>query len=260
MKKLMLISALVTVFTSFAALAGGCGEKTPVTLNIAAAATLKDVLTEINGVYMDDNPQVTILSNFTSSGTIQVQIENGAPVDVFISGASLQMDNLENKGLIVEDTRRDLLNNKIVLIVPKDSTLDITSFNDLASDRVNMVAFGDPGAVTAGMYGQKALEELGIWSQVQPKLVFGNDVRQVLAFVESGNVDAGVVYLTDAKISNQVRVVANAPDAINDQIVYPAAVIKASTNQDAARDYLDFLFTDKAAAIFEKYGFSLAGE
>jgi molybdate transport system substrate-binding protein len=260
LKKLMLIAALIMVSTTFAAFAGGCGEKTPVNLNIAIAASLTGAMTEIDALYVEDNPDVTVTPIFAASGTLQQQIEEGATVDVFISAAAKQMNALSGEGLIVEDTRKDLLNNKIVLIVPNDSTLDITSFNDLATDKVHQIALGDPQYVPAGTYGQQAFDELGITDQVQPKLVLGTDVKAVLAYVESGNVDAGIVYSTDAYTSDKVKIVAEAPQAINAKIVYPVAVIKASASQDAAKKFIDFLFTDKAAAVFEKYGFSLVGE
>jgi molybdate transport system substrate-binding protein len=256
----MSITALITVFTTFAAFAGGCGENTPVTLNIAAAASLTEAMTEIDALYVEDNPDVSITPIYAASGTLQQQIENGGAVDVFISAAATQMNTLSQQSLIVENTRRDLLNNKIVLIVPEDSTLDISSFNDLATDKVQQIALGDPQYVPAGTYGQQAFDELGITGQVQPKLVLGTDVKAVLAYVESGNVDAGIVYSTDAFTSDKVKIVAEAPQAINAKIVYPVAVIKASTSQDAAKKFIDFLFTDTAAAIFEKYGFSLVSE
>jgi molybdate transport system substrate-binding protein len=164
----------------------------PVNLNISAAASLTDALKEINKLYTQAKPNVTFTANFASSGTLQTQIENGAPVDVFISAAAAQMDNLQKKELILTDSRQNLLNNKVVLIVPADSALGLTSFKDLASDKVKKVAIGDPKSVPAGTYAQQAFDELGITSQVQPKYVMGADVRSVLSYVESGNVEAGV--------------------------------------------------------------------
>jgi molybdate transport system substrate-binding protein len=142
-----------------------------------------------------------------------------------------------------------------VLIVPANSTLDITDFMDLLNDDVKQIAIGDPEFVPAGTYGKQALEFLGIYAQIQDKLIFGSDVRQVLAYVEEGNVDAGIVYSTDAAITSGVRIVADAPSEINCQIVYPVAVIKASQSTDAASKYIAFLFSKEAKAIFEEYGF-----
>jgi molybdate transport system substrate-binding protein len=221
---------------------------------------LIDALTEINDLYMQENSNVTITPNFAAAGTLQQQIEQGAPADVFFSPGVKQMNTLEEEGLILADTRLDLLNNKLVLIVPANSTLNITEFADLLNDNVEQIALGDPEFVPAGAYGKQAFELLGIWEEVQPKLILCSDVRQVLAYVESGNVDAGIVYLTDAAISSAVKVAANAPDEINAKIVYPLAVVTASTNVEAAKDYIDFLCGDEAKAIFEEYGFTVISQ
>jgi molybdate transport system substrate-binding protein len=258
-KKTALFSTLLLLVISLFSGITGCGAAKSVTLNISSAASMTDALAAVDGLYIKKNSNVQILENFASSGTLQTQIENGAPADVFISAASKQMNSLEEKGLILTDTRKDLLNNKVVLIVPENSTLDIKEFSDLLDDEVKQIALGDPEFVPAGTYGKQALELLGIYEQVEPKLILGSDVRQVLSYVESGNVDAGIVYSTDAAISSRSKVVAIAPDEINAKIVYPIAVIKASTNVEAANEYIDFLFGDGAAAIFEKYGFSMVG-
>jgi molybdate transport system substrate-binding protein len=230
-----------------------------INLNISAASSLTDAIKAVNVLYRAAKENVTITANFASSGTLQTQIENGAPVDVFISAAATQMDNLQKKGLLLNETRQNLLNNKVVLIVPVDSTLGITGFADLAADEVKKIAIGDPKSVPAGAYALQAFDELGITAQLQTKEVLGSDARQVLTYVEGGNVDVGIVYSTDALISTKVKVVATAPANINAKIVYPAAVIKASTNPNAAKDYLSFLFGAEAKAVFEKYGFSPVG-
>jgi len=235
------------------------GSSKSVTLNVLAAASLTDAITEISEAYTSTRPGVTILPIFASSGTLQVQIENGGACDVFVSAATTQMDNLQNKGLLAEGTRRNLLNNKVVLIVPNNSTLGLTSFTDLALPKVTRIAIGDPDFVPAGMYAQQAMELLGIATQVNSKdIVRGTNAREVLAYVESGNIDAGVVYATDALISDKVKVVASAPDAINAEVVYPAAIIKNSKAQKEAQDYLNFLSSAQAITIFAKYGFSPA--
>lgn len=260
MKKTALFSTTLLLTVSLFLGITGCGAAEKVTLNVSAAASMTDALAAVNDLYVQENSNVTILENFASSGTLQTQIENGAPADVFISAASKQMNALEEKGLILTDTRKDLLNNKVVLIVPKKSTLTLTDFSDLLNDDVKQIALGDPEFVPAGTYGKQALDLLGIYEQVEPKLILGSDVRQVLNYVETGNVDAGIVYSTDAAISNSSKVVANAPDEINAKIVYPVAVMKASTNVKAANDYIDFLFGEGAAELFEKFGFSVVGK
>ena len=236
--------------------ASGCSQSTGA-LNLSASIVLSDALKEINLLYLEANPDLTIVPNFTSAGTIQQQIENGAPCDVFVAAAPVFMDNLQNKGLIIIDTRRDLVGNSLVLIVPAEGTLNINGFNDLTGSAVKRIAIGDPGSVSAGTYAKQAFDLLGLTSSLQSKLVLAGNVRQVLTYVETGDVDAGLVFATDALASSKVRVVASVPAEINSQIVYPAAVIKASKNIDAAKNYLGFLSSEPAKAIFTKYGFSL---
>ena len=185
----------------------------------------------------------------------QHQIEQGAPADVFFSPGVKQMDALQNGGLIINNTRQNLLNNKVVLVVPKNSTLDISDFMDLLNDDVKKIAIGDPEFVPIGTYGIQALDMFGITEQLQLKLILCSDVRQVLNYVAAGNVDAGIVFSTDAAITDSVKIAADAPDEVNSQIVYPVAVIKASRNVDAAKAYIAFLLSDEAKIIFEQYGF-----
>jgi molybdate transport system substrate-binding protein len=231
-----------------------------ITLNISAASSLTDAIKELNGLYLQKNSNITLTPNFAGSGTLQKQIEQGAPADVFISAAAGQMDTLQKENLILTETRKNLLNNTLVLVVPSDSTLGISSLNDLTGDAVKKIAIGDPKSVPAGTYAQQAFDKLGITARLQDKLVLGADVRGVLSYVESGNVDAGLVYLTDAKTSSKVKVAANAPDDINAKIVYPVAVVAASKVPDAAKSYVNFLFSDQARTVFVKYGFSLVGQ
>jgi molybdate transport system substrate-binding protein len=229
-------------------------------LSVSAGASLTDAIKEINRLYALQNPGVTVTANIGGLGTLQSQIENGAPVDVFVGAAAGPMDRLQKKGLILDDSRRDLLSNKVVLVVPSDKPVDIADFRDLTGEKVRKVAIGDPKSVAAGMYAQMIFDKYGIAEELKPKLVLAGDVRQVLTYVESGNVDAGIVFLTDAMISSKVKIVANAPDDINAKVVYPVAVIKASKNVDAARAYEKYLFGSQAKAVFEKYGFNMAGK
>jgi molybdate transport system substrate-binding protein len=258
-KNMLKIFAFVIAAAMVFTLAG-CGDKESedVTLNVLAAASLTDAMEEVNALYMGEHSNVTIVANYASSGALQQQIAEGAPCDVFLSASAAKMNLLRDAGLLLNDTRIDLLTNSIVLIVPKGSTLDIKSFMDLTEDYVTIIAAGDPAFVPAGKYAQTAFDALGITEQVTDKLVLGADVRAVLAYVETGNVDAGIVYATDALLSDSVEIVATAPDEVNDTIVYPGAIVKASEEVDAAGEYLDFLSSAAAMAIFEKYGFSPA--
>jgi molybdate transport system substrate-binding protein len=238
-------------------------QKSPtavVTLNVSAAATLSKSLDEINALYESLNPGVIIVSNYASSGTLQTQIENGAPCDVFLSAATTQMDNLQAKGLLLANTRRDLLKNHLALVVLKDSTLGITSFADLAQPRVKLIAIGDPASVPTGVYGVQEFKELGILDSVQSKFILGASTPQVLQYVDSGDVDAGIVFSTDALSDSKVTMVAVGSTSIDDAIIYPVAVIKSSKNASAASDYLSFLFSAKAKTVFERYGFSMVSK
>ncbi|MBN1689672.1 MAG: molybdate ABC transporter substrate-binding protein [Dehalococcoidia bacterium] len=234
----------------------GCFKQVEV-VNVSAGAGLADAINEINVLYQQERPDVTVITNFAAAGTLQQQIENGAPADVFISPSLKHMDMLQAKHLIIENTRRELLRNKVVLIVPEDSTLGITGFKDLAGDMVKKVVIGDPGSVPIGMYAQEIFTKFGIMDELKPRLVLAGTVRQVLQYVESSNVDAGVVFLTDAKISKSVKVVADAPDEINNEVVYPVALIETGKDLKAASDYEAFLFSEEAGAIFDKYGFTV---
>lgn len=226
-------------------------------LTIAAAASLTDVTKEIATQYKKANPNVTLTFTYGSSGALQTQIEQGAPVDIFMSAASKQMDALIKKNLIDTSTRKNLLENKVVLITPKNSTLGIKSFNDLTNSKVKKIAVGDPKSVPAGQYAEQVFSSLKISDKIKSKLNLGTDVRQVLTWVESGNVDCGVVYSTDAKTSTNVAVVCEAPAGSCSKVVYPVAVVKNSKQAAAAKDFLKFLQTSEIATLFKNYGFAV---
>ncbi len=225
-------------------------------LLISAAASLKEALEELKPLYQQSKPNVNISYNFGSSGALQQQIEQGAPADIFISAAKKQVDALEQKGLLVPGTRNIIAKNRLVLVIPKN-VVGITSFYSLKDAKVKKIAIGEPRSVPAGQYAQQVLEKLKIWSEIKSKLVFANNVRQVLASVESGNADAGLVYATDAKISDKVKVVVTADEKYHSPIIYPLAVVKRSKNVDAAKEFSQFLSSNQAKAVFKKYGFIL---
>jgi molybdate transport system substrate-binding protein len=253
-----LLSLLLCAGTGFPAAPAPQAQHTDIT--VSAAISLKDALDAVKQAYASQDASVSLAMNYGASGTLQLQIEQGAPVDVFVSAAPKQMDALESKGLLLEGTRKDLLRNEIVLIVPNDSTVAVTGFQDLAKPEVKKVALGEPVAVPAGKYAQEVLTHLGIYEQVNAKAVLAKDVRQVLTYVESGDVDAGIVYKTDALSSSKVKIVAQATADSHSPVIYPVAVLKTTKNAPAAKAYEDFLSGAQARAIFEKYGFSLAGQ
>ena len=227
-------------------------------ITVSAAISLKDALDEIAHLYSTEHPNAEVHFNLGGSGTLQRQIEQGAPVDIFISASPKEMDSLQSQALLLPDTRKDLAQNSVVLIVPAGSS-SISGFQDLTKAAVKTVAVGEPPTVPAGKYAQEVLTHFGIFDQLKPKLVLAKDVRQVLTYVETGNADAGIVYATDAKISKKVTVVATAPEDSHSPVVYPAALIKSSKNPGGAKMFLEFLGGEKAGAVFQKYGFIPAG-
>ncbi|HXX19366.1 MAG TPA: molybdate ABC transporter substrate-binding protein [Candidatus Acidoferrum sp.] len=253
-----LLSLSLLVLLTPLSLVGGPPQTAKVEITVSAAISLKNALDDVKQAYAVESPGVSIATNYGASGTLQLQIEQGAPVDVFISAAPKQMDALETKGLLLEGTRKDLLRNEVVLIVPKDSATGISSFQDLTQPSVKQIALGEPTTVPAGQYAKEVLTNLGIYDTVSAKAVLAKDVRQVLTYVETGNVDAGIVYATDALASSKVKVVAQAPENSHTPVLYPVAVIKDSKNPLAAKQFATFLSSRAAAGIFQKYGFSLA--
>ena len=247
-------------------LAIGCGGEIPVpsshppiapsvTLTISAAASLQDALEAIDPLFEQTNPNIQVNYNFGSSGTLQQQIEQGAPVDVFISAAAKQMNALQEQDLILSDTRRNLLANRLVLIVPQDSALARSDFRQLRDANISRISVGEPRSVPAGQYAEEVLKNLELADELQPKFVFANNVRGVLAAVESGNVDAGIVYETDAKRSDRVKIAAIAEENLHQPIVYPIAVLQSSSNIEAAKTYTQFLLDPQARDTFQQFGF-----
>jgi molybdate transport system substrate-binding protein len=226
----------------------------PTEIMISAAASLQSSLTELQKDYTQKNPDVKLTINFGASGTLQQQIEQGAPADLFISAGKAQMDALEQKKLLVSDSRVNLLGNDLVLITGKDNSV-VTSLDDLNKSSVSHVSIGTPKSVPAGQYAQEALTNLKLWDSLQPKLVLAKDVTSVLNYVETGNADAGFVYQSDAQGSTQVKVVATIPSSTYKPIVYPAAIIAATKNKQATQDFLKYLLSSDAQRIFAKYGF-----
>ncbi len=233
---------------------GATEEAPPVSLMVSAAASLTEAMEEIKTAYKEENPNINITYNFASSGSLQRQIEQGAEVDIFVSANIGKMDALSDKGLIIEDTKKEFLENKIVLIVPKDSSI-VTDFKDLTLDDIKVIGLGEPKSVPIGQYSDEILRNLNLLDKIKSKVVYGKDVKEVLTWVETGNADAGMVYETDSIVSDKGKVVAKAPEGTHSPVYYPAAVIKESKNVEASKEFINFLYSSKAKPIFEKYGF-----
>ena len=226
---------------------------------VAAAASLKNAYEDkLIPMFEEQYPGVTVEGTYDSSGKLQTQIEEGLEADVFMSAATKQMKALDEEGMIASDTIVNLLENKIVLIVPAGSDSKIDSFEKIGD--AASIALGDPESVPAGQYAKEALTNLNVWDSIQDKVSFGTNVTEVLNQVAAASADAGIVYATDAASkADQVTVVAEAPEgSLEKKVIYPVAVVKATTHEDAAKAFVDFLQTPEAIAVFESYGFVAA--
>lgn len=227
-------------------------------VNLAAAASLKNVYDEkLIPMFEEKYPGAKVTPTYASSGDLQTQIENGLETDIFMSAANKQMNALAEEGLIDNDTNLQFLENKVVLIVPADSNANISSFEDL-KDVDGNIAIGDPESVPAGQYAKEVLTNLGIWDAVESKLSLGTDVTAVLNQVAQESAECGIVYATDAKSTDDVKVICEAPDsALKTPVIYPVAMIKDAKDADAAQAFLDFLQTKEAKDVFVEYGFTI---
>lgn len=227
-----------------------------VELTILAAASLTDVCDELKERFEKENPSITLNISYGGSGALQTQIEEGAPADVFISAATKQMTALDDEGLMDSDSIIQLLENKVVLIVPKESDTSVSSFEDVATEAVTMVGLGEPGSVPVGQYSEEIFISLGILDAVKEKANYGSDVRTVLSWVETAAVDCGVVYATDAYTSQDVTIVCEAPEGSCKKVIYPVGVVAASEHPDEAAAWVAFIQSDASMELFESYGFS----
>lgn len=223
---------------------------------VSAAASLTDVLKEIGKNYQTKSKHKIRLA-LGPSNFLARQIDEGAPADMFFSADVAQMDLLEKNRRLEPGTRKNLLSNQLVIVVPADSKLAIASPKDLLKPDVKKIALADPAAVPAGVYTSKYLTGERLWKELKPKIVPVLDVRATVASVESANVEAGFVYKTDAAISNKVKVVYEVPLDKGPKIIYPIAIIRDSKKKDAARDFINFLLSPAGKAIFTKFGFVL---
>jgi molybdate transport system substrate-binding protein len=231
------------------------GTSVPETITVSAAASLTNAFTDIASQFEKENPGTYVTLNFGGSGNLRIQIEGGAPVDVFASADEKQMDMLANKSLIDNSSRKDFTHNSLVLIVPAGSTLNITGIQDLTDPKVQHIGIGNPDTVPVGNYTKTALTAAGLWSQLENKIVPAEDVRQVLTYVERGEVDAGFVYSTDAKSADPgtIKVVTNV--SVSTPVTYPIAVVSSSVHKGKAQKFLDFVTGTEGQNILKEYGF-----
>ena len=258
----MIINRRIFIAFNLAILATACTnfnsskKQQKINLTISVASSVQNAMKDIQILYRKKTPNVYINYNFGSSGSLQQQIEQGAPTDVFLSAAPKQMDTLQKKGLLLTETRHNLLKNRVVLIVLKRINDNLT-FESLNKAEFKKIALGDPASVPAGQYGKEVLNYLKLYKKIDSKLVFGKNTRQILFYVETGNVDAGLVYETDVRVSNNVKIVDRAPESYHSPIIYPISVIKDSKHPEEAKKFTEFLFSEEVKNIFKSHGFSL---
>lgn len=225
-----------------------------VTLTVSAAASLTDALQEAADVFHEEHPDIEVDFNFGGSGALQQQISQGAPADMFFSASQSDFDVLLENGSIAEEQSVNLLQNELVLVTPWDNQT-VTSFDNI--QEASQIAVGTPESVPAGKYSMQTFDSLGMTADVEPLLVYAEDVRAVLTYVERGEIDAGLVYRTDALTSDSVEIADAAPEGAHEPIVYPVGLIEESDNTEAAEIFYKFLQAEDALAVFEKYGFTV---
>ncbi|MGD0886486.1 MAG: molybdate ABC transporter substrate-binding protein [Thermodesulfovibrionales bacterium] len=223
---------------------------------VSAAISLKNAFEEIGKLYELRQRGAKVSFNFGASGDLMRQIEGGAPVDVFASAAQKDMDEAEKKGLIEPGTRKDFTTNTVVLVVPAREKKLIKSFSDLSAEKIKKIAIGNPKTVPAGRYAEEIFQYYGVYDAVKDKLIFAENVRQVLDYVGRGEVDAGVIYLSDALLkSTGVTVVAVAPSGSHNPVIYPIAVIKETKVSDLSKEFIAVVTSEEGQAILRTYGF-----
>ena len=247
---------IIKVFFLAIVLLSGAVSAQAAELQVYAAASLTDALTEIGKNYEEVSGD-KVFFNFAASNLLARQIQEGAPADLFISADEEKMDGLEKKKWIVPETRISLLSNTLVVVAEKESALWLQSPKELAETKIKKIALAEPQSVPAGIYAKKYLKAIGIWDQVIDRIIPAENVRAALAAVEYGNVDVGIVYKTDAFISKRTQVIYEVPLAECPKISYPFAVVSHSKQPQNAKKFLDYLASTEGSSIFKKFGFIL---
>ncbi|GAB1543005.1 molybdate ABC transporter substrate-binding protein [Scytonema sp. NUACC21] len=237
----------------------GCGKQeiVKIGLTVSAGQSLKPAMMEIQELYSQQKPFVTITYNFGSGGSLKKAIEQGKNVDIFLTGGADFLNDLQSQNFLLTNTYKKLLTNKIVLITQK-KTRGISNFNNLSGKQVKTVALSDFKTGASGRYAREVLTSLKILDKVKPKLVFTKTSTEVPSLLEEGKVDAGIVYATDAIGENQIKIVAIAPENSHSPINYNVAVLKTSPHIPEAQEFIQFLQSEQASAVFVKYGFAIA--
>ncbi len=223
---------------------------------VFAAASTTNALNEIKAQFTKETG-IAVETSYASSSTLAQQVVRGAEADLFISADAQWADFLAKENQIAR--QQDLLGNRLVIVVPSDSKLQIKGPHDLLAAGVKHLALGETQSVPAGIYARQALTKLGLWEQIKGKVVAAEDVRQALTYVESGSAEAGIVYATDAAISKKVKVAAEIPEALTGPVRYPLVLLKHGEPSAAAEKFYRYLTSPAALEVFQKYGFTVAG-
>jgi molybdate transport system substrate-binding protein len=227
---------------------------------VSAAISLKDAFEKIGKTFMEKRPGKKVVFNFGASGDLARQIEAGAPVDIFASAAQKDMDDIEKKDLIAPHSRKNVARNGIVLVEPTHSTIPLQALTDLQKKEIHKIVIGNPKTVPAGRYAEEVLRRHHLWEAVKDKLIFAEHVRQALDYVARNEVDAGLVYSTDAMArSNEVTVVMRMPEGSHQPVVYPIGVIKGTKEESLSKAFVDFVVSEEGQRILSRYGFVTGG-
>ncbi|MFI2855823.1 molybdate ABC transporter substrate-binding protein [Paenibacillus sp. JSM ZJ436] len=251
------LAALFIILLSGCGGEEGRGSKEKITLTVSAASSLRDALEKLELAFVEVHPEIQLQFNFGSSGSLRQQIEEGAPVDLFISASSEEMQSLVTQQLVEPHQQTPLLSNSIVVVTAPERAGEIKTIQDLAGENINKIALGIPESVPAGRYAKESLQAAGLWEDVQDHMIQAKDVRQVLQYVKTGNVDAGFVYQSDAQTTDQA-VIALKPDrSTYSAVIYPIGIVKATKYTEQAQQLYDFLRGDEAILQFQSYGFDV---
>jgi molybdate transport system substrate-binding protein len=227
------------------------------TVLVFAAASTTDALNEITTQFTE-NTGIAIETNFAASSTLAQQISNGAEADLFISADTRWADHLAKQDFVAQ--QRNFLGNRLVIVIPADSTINVQKPEDLLDARIEHLALGEPASVPAGRYAKQALVRLGLWEKLKGRVVSAEDVRHALTYVETAAAEAGIVYATDAAITNRVKVAFGLPETLTDPVRYPLVLLKHGRERAAAVSFYNYLSSAPAAKVFQKYGFAVLVE
>lgn len=232
-------------------------KQEPTTITISVSAVLVEAFTDMEEEFEAENPEINLIMNFANAGSLRMQIEGGAPIDVYAPADREQMDILASNGFVYNDSREDFAGSYLVLIVPKGNVLNLTTMEDLSKPEVQKIAFTDTEVSTVGKYAKQSLIEKGLWNSVQNKLIIGDTVKQSLVYVERGEVDAGFVFMTDVNTATPgtIEMISSVP--VSETIYYPIAVVTSTQHQTESQMFVDFVTGEKGSSILEQYGFTI---